>query len=111
MQGRKVYYIKNMVDKPVTSNEFKREIKKLSKRLDEKVGQLDKKVDHLDEKVGNLDKKIDEREMSLRAEIRITAEETIEQIEEKIRQGNQRVLDKVIRNEPIDLTKYSFQFE
>jgi len=56
-----------MVNKPVTSSEFKKELSKLS-------GQIKA-----------LDKKIDGREMSLLAEIRITAEETKEDMRQEFR--------------------------
>ena len=70
-------------DKPVTGNQFKTGLGKLEGKFVEKIGQLDKKTERLDKKVENLDKKIDQREISLRAEIRITAEETKKEIKEE----------------------------
>ena len=65
---------------PVTGIQLKSELKKLEKNLSDKILGVD---DKLSKQVNVLDSKLDQREMSLRTEIRITAEETKKEIKEK----------------------------
>ena len=65
---------------PVTGIQLKSELKKLEKNLSDKILGVD---DKLSKQVNVLDSKLDQREMSLRTEIRITAEETKKEIKEE----------------------------
>jgi len=73
---------KNNSNLPAT----KGDLNKLEKKLGSKVSQLGSKVSQLDGKIDGVEK-------TLRAEIKITAQETKEEIKEEMKQSESRVLD------------------